>query len=74
MTSVRRTAVHASSSFAWHVGAVATAIAVSIAGACPLPCGGQTWNTNGNNIHNTNTGNVGIGTTNPSILAADERR
>ena len=25
------------------------------------------WTTNGNNINNTNTGNVGIGTSNPSV-------
>jgi hypothetical protein len=30
------------------------------------PDGGGYWAANGNNIYNTNTGNVGIGTTNPS--------
>ena len=30
--------------------------------------GDSVWNTNGNNIYNSNTGNVGIGTTTPSAL------
>jgi hypothetical protein len=71
MKPVCRIAVHACSSFAKHVGALATAIAViCVAGVCPLPCGGQTtpWNTNGSNWYSPPGVNVGIGTTNPLNL------
>ena len=42
------------------------ALAAVIMFACTAKAGAQQWNTNGNDISNANTGNVGIGTTTPA--------
>lgn len=46
--------------------AAAIGLALMISAAIPSTVLAQQWTTNGNNISNTNSGNVGIGTTNPA--------
>ncbi len=63
--SVHPTAVHVYSSFAKHLGALATQIAVICTlGVCPLTCSAQTqWNTNGSGTWYSPSGiDVAIGT------------
>ncbi|MGZ8844877.1 MAG: hypothetical protein ACXW3C_00265 [Pyrinomonadaceae bacterium] len=43
----------------------ATGFALILLAASPRTALAQQWTTNGNNINNTNTGNVGVGTTSP---------
>ena len=54
--------VRSSRSFLWFA---MTVVACFLMVAHPRSAAGQ-WTTNGNNINNTNSGNVGVGTTNPS--------
>jgi hypothetical protein len=54
------------------VGQINSSGGLCIAGDCKISWsqvgGGGNWSTSGNNIYNTNTGNVGIGTTTPNRI------
>ena len=73
MILVCRAAVDRCAWLGKHVGKLAAMIAIlCMAGVCPFPCEGQTWNwpacTSGGGPCAI-TGNVGIGITNPNTIS-----